>query len=450
MKDAIEPFNRAELTGAPLHEPAIVAQSINEIQREKPGASFDALILDAKLRQSLVTMRSLGRRRMRVAALEIASIAKSETSQRVAAFSSRWCQRAFIAPGYEQDSESFLSYLKQVLDAIGASVLITSSDGTLAVIRRYRVELERLVHIPLAKESALAIAVDKDQTLEIAKRSGIYVPGGVHINVVDEVTAAIREVGLPAVVKPVESWLWGEDQGVRLSCIVVTTLDEARLAVEELTRLGGTILLQQLLSDRRESVHLMYANGVVYARFAQWARRTQPQLGGTSVYRQSIAVPQDIGEQSERLVREIDLEGYSEIEFRRDSTGKPHLMEINPRLSASIEVAIRAGVDFPYLLYQWAMGNKPDHVEGYRAGCWMRHLGGDIVTTLQTFKQPGRPDVTPSAKALWEFFASFLVPAHYDYLDWSDPLPAWVASTDFTSFLMKRLSSHLLERTHLK
>ncbi len=45
----------------------------------------------------------------------------------------------------------------------------------------------------------------------------------------------------------------------------------------------------------------------------------EPPLGGVSVFRKSIAVPQDIGDQAERLVRAINLEGYCEVEFRRDA-----------------------------------------------------------------------------------------------------------------------------------
>lgn len=60
------------------------------------------------------------------------------------------------------------------------------------------------------------------------------------------------------------------------------------------------------------------------------------------------------GQPALRLVREIGLEGYCQVEFRRGSAGKPYLMEVNPRLNLGIEVAVRAGVDFPYLLYQWA------------------------------------------------------------------------------------------------
>ncbi|MBE3560256.1 MAG: ATP-grasp domain-containing protein, partial [Ktedonobacteraceae bacterium] len=375
--------------------------SVTAARRE---VTYDALIMDAKLRQSLVSVRSLGRRGKRVAALEIASLL--ETSRQVPTFSSRWCQQSYIAPAFEQEQGAFLTYLKQFLSSTGARVLITSADGTLEVLREHREEIERHgTRIAIGKEAALKAAINKELTLEIAANLGLNVPRGVPVRSVDEVAEAVREIGLPAVIKPVESWLWGEQQGVRLICALVATPDEARRAVEELTSQGGTTLYQQFLPGRREAVSLLYARGEIYARFAQWAARTQPPLGGTSVYRQSIPVPYDIGEQAERLVREIELEGYAEVEFRRDAAGRPYLMEINPRLSASVEVAVRSGVDFPYLLYQWANGEQIERVEGYQTGKWMRYLEGDLLTTYQCFKQRGRPGVTPPGRALLDFAA---------------------------------------------
>jgi predicted ATP-grasp superfamily ATP-dependent carboligase len=157
----------------------------------------------------------------------------------------------------------------------------------------------------------------------------------------------------------------------------------------------------------------------------------QPPLGGTSVWRQSIAVPDDIGEQAERLVRAANLEGYCEVEFRRDAAGKPYLMEINPRLSASIEVAVRAGVDFPHLIFQWASGEPIDRISSYRTGSWMRYLQGDFLTTLQTISQRGRPGVAPPVRAIGDFLAAFFIPAHYDYFDVHDLKPTMSATMDF-------------------
>src|SRR5215831_633001 len=61
---------------------------------------YDALVLDARLGQSLATVRSLGRRGLRVAAL-------GTSAGVVPTFSSRWCQRAFVCPA-DEGSESYL------------------------------------------------------------------------------------------------------------------------------------------------------------------------------------------------------------------------------------------------------------------------------------------------------------------------------------------------------
>ena len=399
---------------------------------------YDVLVLDAALRQSLVSVRSLGKRGLAVAALE--------TEPRAPAFSSRWCQQGITCPA-SAGSEAYLHFLEQWLVQNGARVLIASSDSTVALLRQHRERLEKHVQIALARDPAMGAAINKELTLAVARDLGLGIPRGLAVSSVQDVPAALHEIGLPAVIKPVESWLWSENQdhGARFASRLVTTADEARQAVEELTRLGGTTLFQQFLTGRREAISVMYANHQVYASFAQWAKRTEPPLGGTSVLRQSIALPEDTGEQAERLIREMDLEGYSEIEFRRDQAGIPYLMEINPRLSASVEIAIRSGVDFPTLLYQWASGEKIDKVSHYRVGNWMRYLKGDIMTTIEAIQQRGRPGVTPPAQAIVDFAFSFLKPMDYDYIDWNDLKPAIKASTEFTSSwvggaVVKRLS----------
>jgi hypothetical protein len=100
------------------------------------------------------------------------------------------------------------------------------------------------------------------------------------------------------------------------------------------------------------------------------------------------------------LVRALDLEGYSEVEFRRDASGRPLLMEINARLSGSLEVAVRSGVPFPALLWQWASGEPLSPVSGYRTGVKMRYLKGDVKWLWENIESRGRrPDCLPPRKA---------------------------------------------------
>jgi predicted ATP-grasp superfamily ATP-dependent carboligase len=408
------------------------------LRRRAATMRCDALVLDASLRQALVTVRSLGQRGLAIAA--------AETHPEAPAFASRWCRGGFVFPAQE-GTDAYAALLEQWLDRTGARVLFASNDATIALLRRHRARLERRLRLALAPEPALAIAINKEQTLEVAQRLGLHVPREVVVRGDGDVSAALREIGLPAVIKPSESWLWNGQDGARLGAQLVVTTTEARDVVAAVTRFGEAALVQQLLTGRREAVSFLYADGEVYARFAQWAKRTSPPLGGSSVLRQSIAVPPDIGCYAESLVREINLAGYSEIEFRRDAAGVPYLMEINPRLSASVEVAVRAGVDFPYLLYQWASGGPIQRVTGYRIGGWMRHLGGDITTMMAALRQRGRPGVPPPAQTLLQFALSFLKPMAYDYLQWEDPLPAVRAATNRTRGALRSLTARV-RRNH--
>src|SRR5258708_12269694 len=123
----------------------VAESTIPQIGSTQPlvhNSRYDALVLDAIQRQSLVTVRSLGHRGLSVAALE--------TSSLVPTFSSRWCQQGFCAPSYEQNVEPYLTYLEQLLDHTGPSVLITSSDGTLPLIRQYPTRLHPPLLTPLA------------------------------------------------------------------------------------------------------------------------------------------------------------------------------------------------------------------------------------------------------------------------------------------------------------
>lgn len=57
--------------------------------------------------------------------------------------------------------------------------------------------------------------------------------------------------------------------------------------------------------------------------------------------------------------------GVAMVEFKVTADGTAYLMEINGRFWGSLQLAIDAGVDFRWLLYQLAAGRPVDPV-----GCW--------------------------------------------------------------------------------
>jgi predicted ATP-grasp superfamily ATP-dependent carboligase len=390
---------------------------------------LDAGVLDADERQSLVAVRSLGRGGLSVGAFDASLFPP--------AFRSRWCSVGERLPNISNER----AYVDAVLDVVRRfrlRALLVMRDSTIEALRPRRGEIEPAASLALAPEPALEIAVSKERTLALAHRLGIPIPMSVPIRHPDEAREAGARTGFPAVIKPVQSWVRSPAGARRLSSVIVVDADEARLAMEEANRVGGQVVLQQWLRGSREAVSLLCVDGQIRARFAQLAHRMLPPLGGSSIVRESIPLPPDLTEAAETLVRAAGLEGYSEVEFRRDTDGSPFLMEVNPRLSASVELAVRAGVDFPMLLYAWATARPLPRAHGYRQGVRMRWLGGDIQWLRQTLERRGRPDVLPAGRALRVFARDCFVPYAYDYVTWNDLLPALSATTKFLALPSRR------------
>ena len=59
-----------------------------------------------------------------------------------------------------------------------------------------------------------------------------------------------------------------------------------------------------------------------------------------------------------RVVELLNLSGNIDFDMKSDSTGIPHVLEINPRLPAGIAVEAIAGINFPYLGIKQLLGEE--------------------------------------------------------------------------------------------
>jgi predicted ATP-grasp superfamily ATP-dependent carboligase len=385
---------------------------------------LDVVMLDGDQRQALVTVRSLSRAGLRVGAFGPGRWAP--------ALRSRGCDAAGPVADAGEDAAGLVIDVLRLAETYRPRVVIPGTDGTVETLRAQRSAVEDRVALALPSEEALQVAVDKERTLALAESIGVPVPRSVWVQGAAEVDVAIAKVGLPAVVKPCRSWRTIAVGGERLTSVVVTTADDARRAVSALAP-GGGVVVQEWVGGCRQAISLLRANGRTWARFAQVAHRMFPPLGGSSIVRESISLPADLTEYAEALLAATGLEGYAEVEFRRDASGRPRLMEINPRLSASVEVAVRAGVDFPLLIFKLAAGEQLVQAADPHVGVRMRWLGGDLRWLRATFRHQGEPDVPSRVRALASFAGEFLRPASYDYLHLDDPLPALAATAGFVA-----------------
>ena len=123
-------------------------------------------------------------------------------------------------------------------------------------------------------------------------------------------------------------------------------------------------------------------------------------LGGATVFCESIPFAPDITESSERLVDAMDLDGCSMVEFRRDREDGRCSWRSTPGWGRASRLAVRAGVDFPSLLHEWATGRELRPVMNYRIGERMRWLAGDMWYLEHRVRPAPGPDVPTPTQAV--------------------------------------------------
>jgi predicted ATP-grasp superfamily ATP-dependent carboligase len=414
--------------------------TLDEMVRDEHEAAgegkedYDILILDAGYKQSLTSARSLGRTGLRIALGE--SVGQYAPSHQPPAFRSVHCALSVPLPDYNTDPGAFVDAIVAFVRDHHIRVVLPTGDASITVLAPHRDRFTALgCTLAVASDSALEIANDKTRTLEVASKLGIAYPKSVHVSCIEDLRTAEAEFGYPFVLKPTISWT-GKVADRVVPCEVINEAEATEAATRYLAT-GCDVIAQQLATGRREGVTLFIADGQVLASCGAVAHRTTPPLGGVSVMRESIAVPDEVLDASIRLATTIGVEGACEVEFRRDADGNPLLMEINPRLAGSLENAIKSGVNVPLLVWQWASGQPIEPVRSYRAGVRTRWLAGDLRWVWDNTWRSGRPDSMPQARGIWTFLWEFVRTRHYDYVDRRDIRPA-IAEVWDTAGIMRK------------
>src|SRR4029077_14782820 len=178
--------------------------------------------------------------------------------------------------------------------------VVPASDGAIAALLPRRDEIEKLgATVALPPSSMLAVANDKEHTQSLADGLGISGPRTVRVERTSDLPWLMASLDPPFVLKPTTSW--AGRSSLRLQAVDVVDEVEAERAVIDLLDSGVGALGQERVGGRREGVTLFLVDGEVHAAFAHLEIRTTPALGGASVVRRSIPLPQDIHTASVRL-----------------------------------------------------------------------------------------------------------------------------------------------------
>jgi len=385
-------------------------------------------VTDGEQRAALAVTRSLGRARylVHVGAVSLPSLAGA----------SRWCRGEHAVPDALREPEAFAEAVGRLCSRLGVRVLLPITDASVLAILP-RVELLGAACVPFPPLATVRRIADKALVTRMASELGVKVPAQVVLS--DRAGTEWLRLRFPLVVKPHRS-VFEVDGGAtrrKLGVIHVAAPPKLQAVLGSLPPEAFPVLVQERLLGDGVGVFLLLWDGRRLAFFGHRRIREKPPAGGVSVYAESVRVDPDLLGQAERLLRAFDWRGVAMVEFKRDTAGVPHLMEINGRFWGSLQLAIDAGVDFPRLLVDAALGRPVEPVEQYRIGVRTRWWWGEVDHLLARFRRSARTlDLPPGApgriRAVWDFaVAGLRRDTRNEVLRLDDPRPALREARDW-------------------
>ena len=321
------------------------------------------------------------------------------------------------APHPERAEEDYIDLLVGLAERTEGGLLVPTSDPTLGVVARHMELLERYYDVACVDWETAQQFLDKRLTYELAHRLGIGTPRTIEFGSAQEMETAAAGLAYPCVVKPRHSHLYFERFGSKMA--IAETHNELIRSWNEATELGFEVLVQEFVPG--DDTHGVNYNAYVcdgrpaVEVTAQKLRLSPPKIGFPRVV-VSKEVPEVI-EPGRQLLRAMGFHGFANIEFKKDPRdGTYKLMEVNGRHNNSGMLSVRAGVNFPWIMYRHLVqGEIPPSGLAQKNGVYWIAVPSDPVRSVKEFRNGHLP--------LRHYLRPYLRPHVFDTLDRRDPRP---------------------------
>jgi predicted ATP-grasp superfamily ATP-dependent carboligase len=336
-------------------------------------------------------------------------------SKMTLAGSSHYCRETITYSPPGKDPEGFISAIKSKCIERGISVIFPMTEISTSTVLSHRDRFDQF-KLPFVDFAAFDALSDKWKLLELANRLNISIPETHFVRDVSALDDIVPRLKFPAVLKPYRSMIYSNGRWIASCVQYANSAQELRETVARHEYFNQhPFFIQEYISGKGQGIFALYDRGTPLAFFAHRRLREKPPSGGESVLSESIPLNPEQRDMAHSLLNSVGWHGVAMVEFKVSPDGTPYLIEVNGRFWGSLQLAIDAGVDFPWLLYQLATGAKVDEVTGYAVGVRWRWLLGDFTRLCKVLMGNGTsasPSSPSKVESVRQFLSCFETPTH--------------------------------------
>ena len=242
----------------------------------------------------------------------------------------------------------FLEIIKKeqynIVLGIGASSIKFLSDN--------REQISKYVKLLLPPKQSLAICLDKIQTMKFASAHNICIPKTYLFKSMKDVNYLKKVGNFPIIIKS------ADEVDKKIPTLYISSREDLnKNLIEKIFAFNSSFIAQERIFGRAEAFFAIYKNGLLIDYMMHERMRENPITGGPSTKARSI-YKQDLYTFGKLALDKLKWNGVAMVEFKRDTLGQLHLLEINPKFWGSLDLALATGVNFPTLAVKIAAGKN--------------------------------------------------------------------------------------------
>lgn len=324
-------------------------------------------------------------------------------------YASRYPDKKLIAFWDRNDALKSLDTLRKVLKNDKYDVVIPLTDFSAMLLSQNKGELTQYSAIAANDWDVFQMASDKQNTMITCMENGIPCPYTLrNVETVDDILKS--DLKYPFIIKPRTGY-----GSIGFHCI--NNEEQLRKVFDNNVATYGKMLVQEYIpqTDIQYKAELFIdKDGNVKSAVVFDKTRWYPIDGGSTCCSTSVDRP-DIVESSAKLLKAIGWRGYGDVDLIQDPRdGVAKIMEINPRITASVKVCFVAGVDFARQIIESETGRDVTEYKDYMLNVCLRYMHTDILWFVQSpnrfkskpswFSFKNTSDQIFSLKDPWPFF----------------------------------------------
>ena len=322
---------------------------------------------------------------------------------------SRFISTRFLCPNPDLDEEGFISFLMDLRPHWHGSVLIPTSDEMLISVAKHKVRLSKYFKVAACDWTIIEKCIVKQNTYAIAERIGVPSPRTLVPTELKEAQEFAMEVGFPCLLKPSVGHIFTKLYGTKMD--VVSDKEQLVENYQAMVEAGMGMMVQEFIpgaDNRGANYNAFFTKGAPLVEVTARKVRSHPPKTGSPRLVLSKNIPAVIAP-GRKLLSALSYDGFANVEFKKDSRDDTYkLMEINARPNLSTLLSVKAGVNFPYMIYKQALGDDvPRSNPDYKEGIYWIDTDCDLPDSIRfmrterlSFKEFLRPYLSPHVSSL--------------------------------------------------